>query len=39
MILEFGDKIGNENVVVLIVKIKEEFVKNGVFDNKVDIEK
>ncbi len=36
---ELGDKIGNENATALIAKIKEEFAKNGVPDNKADIEK
>ncbi|MCY7784299.1 DUF1002 domain-containing protein [Bacillus sp. FSL H8-0515] len=36
---ELGDKIGNENAAALIAKIKEEFAKNGVPDNKADIEK
>lgn len=36
---ELGDKIGNENAAALIAKMKEEFAKNGVPDNKADIEK
>ncbi|UQZ46536.1 DUF1002 domain-containing protein [Bacillus sp. PK3-037] len=36
---ELGDKIGDENAAALIAKIKEEFAKNGVPDNKADIEK
>ncbi|MEG7333124.1 DUF1002 domain-containing protein [Bacillus subtilis] len=36
---KLGEKIGNENAAALIAKIKEEFAKNGVPDNKADIEK
>jgi uncharacterized protein YpuA (DUF1002 family) len=36
---ELGNDIGDKNASALIAKIKEDFAKNGVPDNKADIEK